>query len=157
MPRLQAVTVEPLSADLVTLAQCMAIDADAFPYDSVRFAFAAKEASARALVARDPDGGRVVGFFAGYLRSRVLHVYGVAVDRGARRSGVGRALVREAVHRARAERVREMTLQVSTANAAAIALYRSEGFTVRKRYPGYYPSGTFDERGDAYEMVLAIA
>lgn len=159
MPRALDIIVEPLPNDLVTLVQCMAIDADAFPHDSVRLAFAAKEPSARALVAREAlenARGRAVGFIAGYVRAEVLHVYGIAVDRAMRGRGIGRALLEETIARAAAERLRALTLQVSTTNRPAIGLYRRCGFVILRRVGGYYAAAYFGEGGDAYEMARAI-
>jgi ribosomal protein S18 acetylase RimI-like enzyme len=160
MPRVGDFVVEPLPNDLVTLVQCMAIDADAFPFDSVRMAFAAKEPSARALFAREYEGGRAVGFIAGYVRPNkpggVLYVYGIAVDRAMRGRGVGHALLEETIARATSEGLRAITLQVSTANRAAIALYRRCGFVILRRIAGYYAAAHFGDGGDAYEMARAI-
>jgi ribosomal protein S18 acetylase RimI-like enzyme len=150
------VTIELLSAaDVVAVAQCIALDADMFPYASATFGL--RDAAARAWLARDArgDGRRDVrGFVAGHVRREVLHVEGLAVDRGSRRLGIGRALVREAVEWARSEGIRAVALHVSVANPGAIALYRAEGFDVRRRLRAFYSPETYDGEGDAYEMDL---
>jgi ribosomal-protein-alanine N-acetyltransferase len=153
MPRAQTLTIEPLGRDAVALTQCMAIDADAFPYASVHFG--QRTASLRVLVARDEREARVVGFLAGRVRRGVLGIHGLAVDRAMRRRGVGRALVREVVALARAERLRALVLQVGVANAAALALYRAEGFRVVQRVRDYYPAAINGAR-DAYQMVRML-
>ncbi|MBM4185850.1 MAG: GNAT family N-acetyltransferase [Gemmatimonadetes bacterium] len=57
------------------------------------------------------------------------HIWGMYVHPAARRRGVGRALVLEAVDfAATALRLRYLTLGVNVANRAAIDLYRSIGF-----------------------------
>jgi ribosomal protein S18 acetylase RimI-like enzyme len=148
--------VEPLAPeDIVGVAQCIAIDADAFPYPSTQFGV--RSGSARACVARDAGGGRVLGFAAGRVRGGVLRLEGLAVDFGARRRGVGRALLREALARARAEGVRAVGLHVSVGNRAAIGLYESEGFVVERCLHGFYPAAAFDGEADAYEMALVVA
>jgi ribosomal protein S18 acetylase RimI-like enzyme len=155
MPSTRAITVEPLGDDLVAMAQCMAIDADAFPYASAQFGM--RSSSSRAWVARRlPDEARVVGFLAGRVRSGVLHVEGVAVDRTVRRQGVGRALVREAVGEARRLRLRALSLHVGVDNRAAVALYEGEGFVIRQRLHGFYPPVAFGGQTDAYEMALRL-
>jgi len=146
--------VEPIGRDAVALAQCMAIDADAFPYASVHFG--QRAASVRVTVARDEREGRVVGFLAGGARRGVLHVHGLAVDRALRRRGVGRALVRDAAARARAEGLRALVLQVGVGNAAALALYESEGFYIARRIRGYYPASVYGGERDAYQMVFGV-
>jgi ribosomal protein S18 acetylase RimI-like enzyme len=153
MPRAHALTIEPLGRDAIALTQCMAIDADAFPYASVHFG--QRTASLRVLVARDEREARVVGFLAGRVRKGVLGVHGLAVDRAVRRRGVGRALVREAAAQARAEGLQAIVLQVGVANRAALALYRGEGFRVVQRVRDYYPAAVYGER-DAYQMVLIL-
>jgi ribosomal-protein-alanine N-acetyltransferase len=152
-------TVELLDpADLVAMAQCMAIDTDAFPYPSAQFGSRAD--SARRWVAREDgnDGrvSRVVGFLAGRVRRGAMHVEGLAVEVGARRHGVGRALVRVSVEYARATRLRAVGLHVSVANLAAIALYEAEGFRVAGKLRGFYPPAAFGGEADALEMRLRL-
>jgi ribosomal protein S18 acetylase RimI-like enzyme len=178
VPRTDTLTVEPLGRGAVALTQCMAIDADAFPYASVQFG--QRAASLRVLVARDerdglspppprlrggeddrPESGRdvetrVVGFLAGQVRRGVLWIHGLAVDRSARRRGVGRALVRAAAARTWAEGLQALVLQVGVANRAAIGLYESEGFSVVERIRGYYPAGVYGSEQDAYRMALRL-
>ena len=156
-------TVELLDpGDLVAMAQCMAIDADAFPYASAQFGLKAE--SARQWVARGPllEGlpgappTRVVGFLAGRVRRGALHVEGLAVSDRARRRGVGRALVRAAVDYASRVRLRAVGLHVSVTNRAAIALYEAEGFHVAGTLRGFYPPAAFGGEADALEMRLRL-
>jgi ribosomal-protein-alanine N-acetyltransferase len=144
-------------ADLVAMAQCMAIDADAFPYPSAQFGSRAE--SACRWVAREESEGRasrVVGFLAGRVRRGALHVEGLAVEVGSRRLGVGRALVRACVDFAREEGLRAVGLHVSVANHAAIALYEAEGFDVAGKVRGFYPPAAFGGESDALEMRLRL-
>jgi ribosomal-protein-alanine N-acetyltransferase len=147
-------TVERLElGDLVSMAQCMAIDADAFPYASAHFGLRA--ASARVWIAREE--GRVVGFLAGRVRRRAMHVEGLAVEQSARRRGLGRTLVRASVEYARGARLRAIGLHVSVSNHAAIALYEAEGFSVTATLRDFYPAAAFGGEGDALEMTLRFA
>jgi ribosomal protein S18 acetylase RimI-like enzyme len=84
------------------------------------------------------DGGRAVGYAhceivrapaSPYKRAAAeLHVHAMAVAAGARRRGVGRALM-AAVRAAAAERgLRDVTLDVYAFNAAARAFYAAQGF-----------------------------
>lgn len=58
------------------------------------------------------------------------HLWGVYVHPTTRRHGIGLALIRQALHFAQHDlEVRYVTLAVNLANEAAIALYRSCGFT----------------------------
>ena len=72
------------------------------------------------------------------------------------RVSVGRALLGACVGGARAARLGRVVLHVSTANEAAVGLYESEGFEVRRQVRDLYRPGVYAERG-AYEMVLAVA
>ncbi len=139
-------------ADLVAMAQCTAIDADAFPYASTRFGVRA--ASERTWVARLDR--RVDGFLAGRVVRGTLRVHGLAVAREVRGRGVGRALVKNAVARSRDEGLAWVRLHVWVGNAAAIALYRSEGFAVARRLEGFYPEGAFEGAPDAFEMARSL-
>ena len=58
------------------------------------------------------------------------------VQEGARRSGLGRALVEAAVERARARGCKRIELDVNEDNAAALALYEACGFLLEPKGPG---------------------
>ena len=154
-------TIELLEGDLVAIAQCIAIDADAFPYASAHFG--TRSRSSRVWIARDApeERQRVVGFLAARLRGKgehahLMHIEGLAVDRTVRRQGIGRTLVREAVADARARRLHAIVLHVSVTNEAAIALYGDEGFGISRKLPGFYPAGAFDGVTEALEMAKLL-
>jgi len=155
-------TIELLEGDLVAIAQCIAIDADAFPYASAHFG--ARSRSGRVWIARDAadERQRVVGFLAARQRGKpggqahLMHIEGLAVDRPARLLGIGRALVREAVTDARERRLHAVVLHVSVTNEVAIALYESEGFGISRKLPGFYPAGAFDGVSEALEMAKLL-
>jgi ribosomal protein S18 acetylase RimI-like enzyme len=58
------------------------------------------------------------------------------VRRAARRSGLGRALVNAALHRARQRGCRRVELDTNEDNESAIGLYESLGFSVTSKGPG---------------------
>jgi ribosomal protein S18 acetylase RimI-like enzyme len=170
-----AVTVGLLAdGDIVASAQCIAIDADAFPYESARFG--KRSASAMVWVARlagdrpvlpdpfghaverpvpDPYGatGSVVGFVAAQRRGDRFEISGIAVRRDVRRRGVGRELLRALLAAGRGRGLRLVVLHVSVMNEAAIALYEAEGFVVRRRLNDFYAAKAFGEVRDAFEMI----
>ena len=148
--------VEPLGRDALTLAQCMAIDAGVFPFPSRLFERAAFDPAIRIWLARGEPAGRPVGVLASYLTGGELYIHGVAVDREHRRHGAGRALLRAAIAAAPRLGARALVLQVSTTNAGAIALYKSEGFLPRRRRPAYYAAGIYPGSGDAIEMAREL-
>lgn len=147
------ITIEALDgSDLVALAQCMALDATAFPHPSVPLV---TSGAPRVWIARG-DGG-VAGFAATTPNGELLEIIGIAVDASQRRTGIGRALIRTVVAAARERRFLAVTLNVSTANEGAVALYEAEGFVAVERVRRYYNPARFAEGGDAYRMALKLS
>ena len=142
---------------LLTLAQCMVLDADVFPHASIQFGLAVRCATSSVFVARDEARGPVIGFIAGQILRGVLHVVGVAVEPALRRRGIARALLRAAVADARSRSLRAVALQVSTTNRGAIVLYESEGFEPHRVRHGYYAPGIYPGNGDALEMLYPLS
>jgi ribosomal-protein-alanine N-acetyltransferase len=140
--------------ELVAMAQCIAIDAEAFPFASTQFG--RRSTAAPLWVARDGQDPRVLGFVATRQDRGNIDIDALAVARDRRHRGVGRSLLRTVLDHARARRLRTVGLHVWAGNEHAIAMYRSEGFVVLRRLDGYYRAGTFDATGDAYEMVYQI-
>src|SRR5262249_5259196 len=148
--------VEPLRlGDVVAFAQCAALDVTEFPHPSLP-ALDETGAAAAIWIARGERGGAVSGFIAAGRRRRALEIHGLAVAADRRRRGVGRALLRAAIHGARAWRCRAVVLQVSTANRAALALYDAEGFVRVRRLHRYYARWRFGDGGDAWAMLLPL-
>lgn len=98
---------------------------------------------------RAADGFILVRTVAG--ESEVL-TFCVAAD--AQRVGLGRALLSAACEAAREQGAREMFLEVGEQNAAALALYRDEGFVEVGRRAAYYHHG--DGAADALVMRKAL-
>lgn len=97
--------------------------------------------------------GKVAGYLSLLERPRFanMRIYSVATAPEARGLGIGQALLDKAVEYARERNAREITLEVSTANTAALALYRKRGFSMASRLPGYYHDGT-----DAWRMKCIL-
>lgn len=99
-------------------------------------------------------GARAAGSAEGFVLVRVAageaEVLTFCVAEAARRCGLGRALLRAAVDAAAAARAVEMFLEVGEENAAALALYRREGFQDVGRRRAYYRHG--DDGADALVM-----
>ncbi len=82
-----------------------------------------------------------VGAISGFILTRQaadeVEILTITVDKAARLSGLGRALVEDAARTAAASGARQMFLEVATGNAGARALYASLGFRetgIRKAY-----------------------
>lgn len=104
----------------------------------------------RVRAARDEAGG-VLGYALFWLVVDEVQLLNVAVAMGARRRGIGRALVLDMLAYARERGAVRVLLEVRSSNAPAIALYERLGFerfNVRERY---YADGE-----DAIEMQLAL-
>jgi len=106
------------------------------------------------LVATEARGRReeIVGFVVFWLVHDEVHVLNIAVALGARRRGVGRALMEEAAAEGRRRGARIATLEVRRSNAAAIELYRVLGYRQIGVRPNYYT----DEGEDAIVMVADL-
>ncbi len=96
--------------------------------------------------------GRVVGF---YISSHVLdevEIFTIAVDPDYQRKGVASSLLEHLISSSQMEEVKQIWLEVSTKNIAAINLYEKFGFKamgLRKNY--YQKTGE-----DAYNMLKEI-
>ena len=142
--------IELVGREVVSIAQCIAIDADVFPYPSGDFT--QRSWRDRIWVAREPGPGRVVGFLAARARRGILYIQGLAVDPAARQRGVGRALLRACLHSDLAANAEAVALSVSVLNCDAIALYESEGFVISARLGDHYPAHAYGAQRDAFSM-----
>ncbi|MET8243035.1 GNAT family N-acetyltransferase [Streptomyces sp. NPDC005202] len=136
----------PLTTRGVTeedLPELVRVDREAFPdepypYFVLRQLF---DLHADRLLVLD-DGDRLHGYVLFVTTSDGYRswIVSLGVTRDQRGRGLGRRLMLEVLRRLRAEKVREVRLTVEPANAAAIMLYRSLGFSsdegVRKDYFG---------------------
>lgn len=75
----------------------------------------------------------------------------IAVLPPARRKGLARFMLADLIDRAAGRGATRMLLEVSAANAGAIALYGSSGFAIISRRARYYPDGS-----DALVMERAL-
>jgi ribosomal-protein-alanine N-acetyltransferase len=95
--------------------------------------------------------GPIAGFLVSWLIHDELHVLDVVTAPEARRTGVGRALMVEALGDGRRRGGARALLEVRRSNAPAIGLYRSLGFVLDSVRRGYYQDGE-----DAVLMSLAM-
>ena len=79
-------------------------------------------------------GGAIAAASALLLGGPRASLASLAVAPQWRRQGLGRALLRDAVARARAASFRWLSLEVDRANRGAAALYRREGFAPLRRF-----------------------
>jgi ribosomal-protein-alanine N-acetyltransferase len=92
------------------------------------------------------EGDEVVGYNVVLLAAPDADLANFAVKPSARRRGIGRQLLADALSVARAAGVKHVFLEVRESNAAAIALYESAGFTSFSRRRRYYTDPVEDAR-----------
>lgn len=97
------------------------------------------------------DGAAARGFLIAWHVADELEILDVVTHTGARRRGLGRALLNAAIDYARENKLAHVLLEVRPSNAPAIGLYRASGFRVSGTRARYYPD---DE--DALVMRLAL-
>jgi [ribosomal protein S18]-alanine N-acetyltransferase len=133
-------------ADLADLPDIHAIERASFgdPWSKPAFAQALEAREVHVAVATDPPAAGphaerppVVGFVAVRMAADEAEILNVAVLPAARGAGVGRALLRHALHVAASAGALATFLEVRPSNEAALALYRAFDFVPvgqRRRY-----------------------
>lgn len=118
-----------------------------YPYPMEVFKIILRHYPRYFLVAECAD--RVSGYVCGRLIGKDFgEVVSIAVEPGLRRRGIGRALMHNLESRFKADRVKNVRLEVGVANNAAIRLYKSLGYKPAGLRRSYYPDGS-----DALVMV----
>jgi [ribosomal protein S18]-alanine N-acetyltransferase len=112
-----------------------------------------ERAWARLWVVRGDLDGEPLGFALAWHAADEVHLLDLAVAPEARRRGVGRELVGAVLGYAREADARLVLLEVRASNEAAIALYRSSGFSENGVRRGYYS----DNGEDAVEMSVELS
>jgi ribosomal-protein-alanine N-acetyltransferase len=82
--------------------------------------------------------GRVAGYLVLIFAADAAQLANIAVDPALRRSGIGAALLDDAIEFCRRRGIVDVSLEVRESNAAARALYASRGFVDVGRRRGYY-------------------
>ena len=124
--------------------------ADSSPWSPAFVARILTLPGAFAEIARAPDP---VGFVLCLPAGDAVDIAAIGVLADTRRRGVGRALIAAAAAHARKLGAKRLMLEVAADNAAALALYRTEGFTDIGRRTGYYAAAATSPRRDA--LVLS--
>ena len=101
------------------------------------------------VVARAEGAGREppCGFAIAREAADEAEIITIATDPAHRRSGVGKALMRDIIRRLHGDRIARLFLEVSEDNAPAIALYRNLGFRKVGLRKGYYASAATPDDG----------
>lgn len=93
------------------------------------------------LLAEAGEGEAPAGVIGCECRGREAGILFLLVAPDARRQGIGRALLEQALAQAVRRGAEAATLEVRAGNTAALSLYESEGFFRSGELPGYYEDG----------------
>ena len=135
--------VEVRAATARDVAALRALEVESFGGDAWSEHSVAEELGGdgrRALVA--VEAGRLLGYAVTWTVAEVTDLQRLVVAPGARRRGLGSRLVRELVEDAVGQGSGRVLLEVSAANDAALACYRSLGFAEVDRRRTYYRDGS---------------
>jgi [ribosomal protein S18]-alanine N-acetyltransferase len=84
------------------------------------------------------EGDGITGFLAARSLGQETEILNLAVQANARRRGVGKALLEEAVNWSRSLGAKRVMLEVRASNAFALRFYERHGFRMVGRRPRYY-------------------
>lgn len=98
--------------------------------------------------------GEIIGYYALMAAAGEAHLLNLTIAPIWRRHGLGRDLLEHCLMRACDHRAESLFLEVRTSNAAAIALYHSNGFVDLAVRRGYYPARIGREDAVIMKKVL---
>lgn len=135
-----SITIRPLSA--LDLEAAERVSHACFEHDGERPEFEDEldRPYAHCLLAHDPNDV-CIGYALGWHLGDVLDVISVGVHPQARKQGVGEALMKALMQRAKDAEAESLCLDVRASNAPAIALYAKLGFTAVGKRRAYYRDG----------------
>jgi ribosomal-protein-alanine N-acetyltransferase len=81
---------------------------------------------------------QILGFIVAEARRRTGHIITIDVLPGARRAGIGSALLQAAEDQLRHAGAAIVELETAVNNAAAIQFYKRKDYFIEKTVPGYY-------------------
>ena len=126
------------NAGIDDLEEILVIEAEAFitPWHRDSLISALQRPNSIFIAAREQ--GRLIGYALSWLVSDEMHILKLAVDKNYQRLGWGRQLIEESVRRAQMENAAIAWLEVRPSNHAALAMYKTCGFTTAFRRKKYY-------------------
>ena len=131
-------------AQLDDLSDLLVIESASFvqPWSEALFLSELMKSPSSIYVARRDSKSPVVGYICFWSMADEIQLHNLAVHPDCRRQGVGRRLLTFLLTQAQEKRTPKVFLEVRPSNQIAITLYRSLGFKILYRRPGYYaPSG----------------
>ena len=128
-----------MTADDAETAAALSNDEGAATWDALAFRRELDVPHARLEVVE--QDGRVVAFAVWWEVEGELDLLNLVVEGAHRRRGLGRRLMDCLFDEARSRGITRLQLEVRAQTAPALALYRSYGYEVVGRRPGYYADG----------------
>jgi len=130
--------ISPMSIE--DLPSVMELEQESFstPWSLDAFAAELERDISHFHVAREEEGGAVLGFICFWTLMDEAHILNIAVNKEYRRRGVGRALAIGALKAARRLGAKTATLEVREKNRPATGLYEGLGFVRAGLRVGYY-------------------
>lgn len=126
------------------LPDLLAIESASFaqPWTKVSFLSELSKVPPSLYVIRRETSFCILGYICFWLVADELQMLNLAVRPDYRQQGLGRQLMSFLLTQAKEKNVSKVLLEVRPSNQVAIALYRSLGFKILYRRPGYYePEG----------------
>lgn len=99
------------------------------------------------------DEDKIVGYISllKHTKRKNLRIYSLAVDKSAQRKHIGQCFIDIAKVYAKENRLSSITLEVRLDNAAALSLYKRNGFLEKEILPNYFKYNI-----DAFRMKVSI-
>jgi [ribosomal protein S18]-alanine N-acetyltransferase len=129
---------------LEDLAELLAIESASFskPWSKASFLSELRKAPPSLYLIRKEPLGCILGYICFWTAADEIQMLNLAIHPDCRRQGLGRQLMTFLFLRAEEKGISKVLLEVRPSNQAAITLYRSLGFKILYRRPGYYePDG----------------
>ncbi len=131
-------------AQLDDLPELLAIETASFiqPWSPGSFLSEIKKAPPSLYLIRKEPSACILGYICFWPVFDEIQMLNLAIHPDYRRQGLGRRLMTFLLGRAGEKGISKVLLEVRASNLAAIGLYRSLGFEILYRRPGYYePDG----------------
>jgi len=147
------VTWRPLRAEDVPYVAALEREAHVAPWTPRNFLDALGAGYSMAV---GVAAGAIVVYGVLLLTPGEAQLLNLTVAAGARRQGLGRAMLRRFLADAKLRGAQQCFLEVRVSNTPAISLYAAEGFGAIGRRVAYYPPSASGEREDALVMRRAL-
>lgn len=95
---------------------------------------------------------KVIGFYIISCISDLVEIFTIAIDKDYRGQGIGSELLEHLIQVAKDNGAKEIWLEASTRNEAAVNLYQKYGFNIQSTRKNYYQK----TGEDAYNMIRTL-